>query len=204
MSKHFAYIRVSDRTQNEARQLDAIKDLQLDEIVVEKASGKNFIGREKYQAMKKQLRSGDRLTVLSIDRLGRNYTEISNEWDWLIKQGVAINVLDMPILNTQHASDDVTQKLIADIVLKLLSYVAEKERENTKVRQAQGIKAAKERGMKFGRPKLDVSELPKEFYKAANLLNKDEITPKEAINLSGLKRGTFYNYIKLIKAHQIL
>ena len=132
MSKHFAYIRVSDRTQNEARQLDVIKDLQLDEIVVEKASGKNFIGREKYQAMKKQLRSGDSLTVLSIDRLGRNYTEISNEWDWLIKRGVAINVLDMPILNTQHASDDVTQKLIADIVLKLLSYVAEKERENTR------------------------------------------------------------------------
>lgn len=101
MSKVFAYIRVSTREQNENRQLDALKDLNIDEIVVEKASGKNFVGREKYQQMKAQLREGDLLIIHSIDRFGRNYTEICKEWETLIDKGVDIQVLDMPILNTR-------------------------------------------------------------------------------------------------------
>ena len=130
MGKVFAYIRVSSREQNENRQIDSLKDLKIDEIIIEKASGKNFVGREKYQAMKAQLRSGDLVIVKSIDRFGRNYAQICKEWESLINIGVDIQVLDMPILNTRDNQNGLTGRLITDIVLKLLGYVAERERDN--------------------------------------------------------------------------
>lgn len=146
MAKTFAYIRVSAREQKEDRQIDSLNGLKVDEIIVEKASGKNFVGREKYQQMKAQLRNGDLLIVKSIDRLGRNYKQICSEWESLVNMGVDIQVLDMPILNTRNNQNGLTGSLITDIVLKLLSYVAERERDNIKTRQAEGIASAKSRG----------------------------------------------------------
>lgn len=132
MGKTFAYIRVSTREQKEDRQIDSLQGLNVDEIIVEKASGKNFISREKYQAMKAQLRNGDLVIVKSIDRFGRNYKQICSEWESLINMGIDIQVLDMPILNTRDNQNGLTGRLITDIVLKLLGYVAERERTNIK------------------------------------------------------------------------
>ena len=162
MAKIFAYIRVSTREQNENRQLDSLAGLKIDEIIIEKASGKNFVGREKYQQMKSQLRKGDLLIVKSIDRFGRNYSQICKEWESIINLGVDIQVLDMPILNTRDNQNGLTGRLITDIVLKLLGYVAERERYNIKTRQAEGIASAKSRGVKFGRP---LGEIPKDFIR---------------------------------------
>lgn len=150
MSKTFAYIRVSTREQNENRQLDSLTGFKVDEIFIEKASGKNFVGREKYQLMKSKLRKGDLLVVKSIDRFGRNYSQICKEWESIINMGVDIQVLDMPVLNTKNNKNGLTGKLITDIILKLLGYVAERERNNIRTRQFEGIASAKSRGVKFG------------------------------------------------------
>lgn len=166
MSKTFAYIRVSSKDQSENRQLDSLVGLKVDEVIVEKASGKNFVGREKYQQMKSQLRAGDLLIVKSIDRFGRNYTEICKEWESIINMGVDIQVLDMPILNTRDNQNGLTGRLITDIVLKLLGYVAERERDNIKTRQREGIDSALARGVKFGRP---TGEIPKDFVRCYEL-----------------------------------
>lgn len=120
MGKTFAYIRVSTREQKEDRQLDSLTGLKVDEVIIEKASGKNFTGREKYQQMKAKLRAGDLVIVKSIDRFGRNYTQICKEWESIINMGVDIQVLDMPILNTRDNQNGLTGRLITDIVLKLL------------------------------------------------------------------------------------
>ena len=120
MSKTFAYIRVSSKDQSENRQLDSLTGLNIDEVIVEKASGKNFVGRTKYQQMKSQLRAGDIVIVKSIDRFGRNYAEICKEWESIISMGVDIQVLDMPILNTRDNQNGLTGRLITDIVLKLV------------------------------------------------------------------------------------
>ena len=196
MSKIFAYIRVSTREQNENRQLDALKGLKIDEIIVEKASGKNFIGREKYQQMKAQLRAGDLLIIHSIDRFGRNYTEICKEWEGLIAKGVDIQVLDMPILNTRDNQNGLTGRLITDIVLKLLGYVAEKERTNIKTRQREGIDSALANGVKFGRPK---SEIPKDFIRAYELYKQGLIKVKDVMSMCNIAKSTFYKYEKSIK-----
>ena len=160
MGKVFSYIRCSHVSQNEQRQIDALKGIEVDEIVIEKASGKNFIGRAKYQELKSKLRPQDLLIIKSIDRFGRNYSEICKEWESIINMGVDIQVLDMPILNTRDNVNGLTGKLITDIVLKLLGYVAQRERENIKTRQAEGIASAKAKGTKFGRPS---GEIPKDF-----------------------------------------
>ena len=191
MSKVFAYIRVSTREQNENRQLDALKGLKIDEIIVEKASGKNFVGREKYQQMKAQLRAGDLLIIHSIDRFGRNYTEICKEWETLIDKGVDIQVLDMPILNTRDNQNGLTGRLITDIVLKLLGYVAEKERTNIKTRQTEGIKSAIANGVKFGRPK---SEIPKDFIRAYEFYKQGLIKVKDVMSMCNIAKSTFYKY----------
>ena len=191
MSKVFAYIRVSTREQNENRQLDALKDLKIDEIIVEKASGKNFVGREKYQQMKSQLRDGDLLIIHSIDRFGRNYTEICKEWEELIAKGVDIQVLDMPILNTRDNQNGLTGRLITDIVLKLLGYVAEKERTNIKTRQREGIDSALKNGIKFGRPK---GEIPKDFIRAYELYKQGLIKVKDVMSMCNIAKSTFYKY----------
>ena len=196
MGKTFAYIRVSSRDQSENRQLDSLKGLKIDEIIIEKASGKNFVGREKYQQMKSQLRSSDLLIVKSIDRFGRNYTQICKEWESIINMGVDIQVLDMPILNTRDNQNGLTGRLITDIILKLLGYVAERERDNIKTRQAEGIASAKSRGVKFGRP---TSELPKDFIRCYELYKQGLIKVKDVMSMCNIAKSTFYNYAQSIK-----
>ncbi|MBS6603049.1 MAG: recombinase family protein [Brachyspira sp.] len=196
MSKIFAYIRVSSREQNENRQIDSLKDLKIDEIIIEKASGKNFVGREKYQQMKSQLRCGDLVIVKSIDRFGRNYTQICKEWESLINMGIDIQVLDMPILNTRDNQNGLTGQLITDIVLKLLGYVAECERDNIKTRQAEGIASAKSRGVKFGRP---TSEIPKDFIRCYELYKNGLIKVKDVMSMCNIAKSTFYKYAESIK-----
>lgn len=196
MSKTFAYIRVSTREQNENRQLDSLQGLNIDEIIIEKASGKNFIGREKYQAMKAQLRAGDLVIVKSIDRFGRNYTQICKEWESIINMGVDIQVLDMPILNTRDNSNGLTGRLITDIVLKLLGYVAERERDNIKTRQREGIDSAHARGVKFGRP---TGEIPNDFIRAYELYQQGLIKVKDVMNMCNIAKSTFYKYAESIK-----
>ena len=197
MAKTFAYIRVSTREQNENRQLDSLQGLKIDEIIVEKASGKNFVGREKYQEMKSKLRAGDLVIVKSIDRFGRNYSQICKEWESITNMGVDIQVLDMPILNTRNNQNGLTGRLITDIVLKLLGYVAERERENIKTRQAEGIASAKSRGVKFGRPLLDV---PKDFIRAYELYQNGLIKVKDVMSMCNIAKSTFYKYAKSIKS----
>ena len=197
MAKTFAYIRVSTREQNENRQLDSLQGLKIDEIIVEKASGKNFVGREKYQEMKSKLRAGDLVIVKSIDRFGRNYSQICKEWESLVNTGVDIQVLDMPILNTRNNENGLTGRLITDIVLKLLGYVAEREREYIKTRQAEGIASAKSRGVKFGRPLLDV---PKDFIRAYELYQNGLIKVKDVMSMCNIAKSTFYKYAQSIKS----
>ena len=153
----YAYIRISSSDQNLDRQYEAIKkwekenNLVVDEIFEDKQSGKNF-ERENYQKMKSLLKEGDLIVVKSIDRLGRNYDMIIEEWANITKNIKSdIVVMDMPLLDTREKNDNLTGKLISDIVLQLLSYVAQIERENIKQRQAEGIKIAKEKGVHFGR-----------------------------------------------------
>lgn len=197
MGKTFAYIRVSTREQKEDRQLDSLAGLKIDEVIIEKASGKNFTGREKYQLMKSQLRTGDLVIVKSIDRFGRNYAQICKEWESIINMGVDIQVLDMPILNTRNNQNGLTGRLITDIVLKLLGYVAERERENIKTRQAEGIASAKSRGVKFGRP---VSELPKDFIRCYELYTQGLVKVKDVMSMCNIKRSTFFKYAQSIKS----
>ena len=197
MSKTFAYVRCSHRSQNEQRQLDALQGLDVDEVIVEKASGKNFVGRAKYQEMKSKLRSQDLLIIKSIDRFGRNYSEICKEWESIINMGVDIQVLDMPILNTRDNVNGLTGKLITDIVLKLLGYVAQRERENIKTRQAEGIASAKAKGTKFGRPS---SEIPKDFIRAYDLYKQGFIKVKDVMSMCNIKRSTFFKYAQSIKS----
>ena len=197
MGKTFAYIRVSTREQNENRQLDSLQGLNIDEIIIEKASGKNFVGRAKYQQMKAQLRAGDLVIVKSIDRFGRNYAEICKEWENIINMGVDIQVLDMPILNTRDNQNGLTGRLITDIVLKLLGYVAERERENIKTRQREGIDSALARGVKFGRP---TSEIPKDFIRCYELYKQGLIKVKDVMSMCKIGRSTFFKYAQSIKS----
>lgn len=197
MGKTFAYIRVSTREQKEDRQIDSLQALKVDEIIIEKASGKNFISRDKYQQMKAQLRSGDLVIVKSIDRFGRNYKHICSEWESLVNMGVDIQVLDMPILNTRDNQNGLTGRLITDIVLKLLGYVAEKERNNIKTRQREGIDSALKRGVKFGRP---TSELPKDFIRCYELYQQKLIKVKDVMSMCNIAKSTFYKYAESIKS----
>ena len=196
MSKVFAYIRVSTREQKEDRQLDALKGIAVDEIIIEKASGKNFVGREKFQQLKSNLRAGDLLIVHSIDRFGRNYTQICKEWESLIDKDIDIQVLDMPILNTRDNQTGLTGRLISDIILKLLGYVAEKERTSIKTRQREGIDSAHARGVKFGRP---TAEIPSDFIRSYELYKQGLIKIKDVMSMCGIARSTFYKYADSIK-----
>ena len=194
MSKTFAYIRVSTREQKEDRQIDALQGYNIDEIIIEKASGKNFISRDEYLLMKSKMREGDLLIIHSIDRLGRNYKQICSEWEALTKNGIDIQVLDMPILNTRENKNGLTGELICDIVLKLLGYVAERERDLIRERQREGIESAKKRGnVKFGRPK---AQIPDTFKKAYKLYKDKSITLKEAMAMTNMPKSTFYDYVK--------
>lgn len=188
-SSTYGYVRVSTQEQNEARQLAAMREFGVAEenIVVEKLSGKDF-KRPCYQRLVKKLQEGDVLVIKSIDRLGRNYTEILDQWSVITKkQRAAVVVLDMPLLDTRQGHD-LTGTLIADIVLQLLSYVAQTERENIRQRQSEGIAAAKANGVRFGRERRI---LPDSFEELRQAWRDSKITLREAAETCGIPKSTF-------------
>lgn len=191
----YGYARVSAKDQNLARQLDALAAFPIKQqnIFADKASGKDF-NRPEYRRLKERLQPGDVLVVKSIDRLGRNYEEILEEWRTVTKVlSCAIVVIDIPLLDTRETKQSITGVLIADIVLQLLSYVAQVERENTRQRQAEGIAAAKERGVRFGRPP---KKRPKNYEATKAAFNVGTITRKEAAQRMRVGVTTFEKWMK--------
>ncbi len=191
----YAYIRVSTKQQNIDRQYEEIKALSIDDkyIYIDKESGKDF-DRTKYQNLIKKLKKDDLLIIKSIDRLGRNYQMILEEWARITKTiGADIKVLDMPLLDTRIEGKNLVGKFISDIVLQVLSFVAENERINIKQRQAEGIRIAKEKGVKFGRPKV---KLPVNTNEILNKYINKELKHDEATKLIGVSRGTFFSLVK--------
>lgn len=196
-SKTFGYCRVSSTDQKEDRQLEAMLELGINErdIFVDKCSGKNF-DRPQYQALKIQLREGDVLVIKSIDRLGRNYKQICEEWREITREIKAnIKVLDMPVLDTTR-TEGLIGEVISDIVLQLLSYVAEQERAFIKQRQAEGIKLAKEKGKRLGKPPIEYPENWDNVYK---VWESGAITAREAMKQLNLKPTSFYKLAKKYK-----
>jgi len=190
----YGYARVSTRGQKEDRQLAALTQFGVEEarIVVEKQSGKDF-DRPLYKALVEKMDARDVLVVKSIDRLGRNYEEILEQWAYLTKvREISIVVLDMPLLDTREGRD-LTGTLVADIVLQLLSYVAQTERDFMRQRQAEGIKAAKERGVRFGRERID---MPPGFVCLAEDWWEGCVSASDAGKLMGISRDTFLRRAK--------
>lgn len=194
MSKVYGYIRVSSADQNEDRQLVALRSCKVPEcnLFVDKQSGKDF-ERPEYRRMLRRLKRDDLLYVKNIDRLGRNYGEILEQWRLLTKEkGVDIVVLDMPLLDTRSGKD-LMGTFIADLVLQILSFVAQNERENIRQRQAEGIAAAKARGVPFGRPALP---LPENFEQVVSSWRNKEIDFASALQQTGMRPATFYRRLK--------
>lgn len=193
-SKIFGYCRVSSKDQNLDRQIEAMRALSIDErdIFAEKQSGKDT-DRPQYQALRASLRAGDTLVIHSLDRLGRNYDDIKQEWQYITKEVKAhIRVLDMPILDTTNAQTDLIGRVIVDVVLDLLGFVAETERAKIKERQAQGIKIAKEKG-KFKKTKIQAPQGFKEkFMDAAN----GKTTHTAVMRELNLNKTTYYRIAK--------
>lgn len=190
----YGYIRVSTKDQNEARQIHAMREFGIaaENMVIEKQSGKDF-QRPCYQELLSRLRPGDVLVIKSIDRLGRNYSEILEQWAHLTKTlNAAIVVLDMPLLDTRQERD-LTGRLIADIVLQLLSYVAETERQNIRQRQAEGIQAARQRGGQLGRKAIN---LPPHFAELAGAWRQGELSSRAAAERLGISHQTFLRRTK--------
>ena len=193
-SKVFGYGRVSSKDQNIERQLLAFKEYKIDErdIYIDKQSGKDF-DRSNYNVLKNVLRENDLLVIKSIDRLGRNYSMIIEEWKDITKNIKAdIVVIDMPLLDTRN-NKDLLGTFISDLVLQILSYVAEQERSFIKQRQKEGIENAKNKGIKFGRPRI---EKPSNFDMVVNKWKNKELKSKEAMEILGLKPNSFYNLLK--------
>lgn len=199
--RKFFYGRVSTKDQNPERQIDAAKELNISEeyIFIDKASGKDF-KRPEYQLLKRMLREGDILYIKSLDRLGRNKQMILDEWQDLIKVKKAdVVILDMPLLDTtKYKNMNGLETLITDLVLQLLSYMAEDERIRIKQRQEEGIKIALNKGIKFGRRKI---ELPTEFEMIYRKWKEEEITAVQAMQMLNMKRNTFYRRIKEYEAN---
>lgn len=197
----YGYARVSSKEQNLERQIKELKGAGVEErnILMDKQSGKDF-NRKSYNLLvgtdttAPLLREGDVLTVYSIDRLGRNYTEIMKQWQYITQEIKAdIRVLDMPLLDTRNNGDSLDSRFVADLVLQILSYVAQKERENIKVRQSQGIAVAKEHGKHLGRP---AAEFPDNWEAVYNEWKSHNITAVQAMKQTNLKKNTFYNLVK--------
>lgn len=193
--RKFGYIRVSSKTQNEARQRDAlIKERVLErDIFIDKQSGKDF-SRPAYQKMIQSLQQGDEIIILDLDRLGRNYSEMAREWFHITNEiGCDIRVLNCPLLNTAQEEKNLNNRLIANLTFQILSYVAEHEREDIKRRQKEGIESAKAKGVKFGRTKIPK---PANFDEIHNRVLLGEITNKQAMSELGLKVNTYYAFVK--------
>lgn len=200
--KTYAYARVSARDQNLGRQIAAFIEFGVDErhIFSDKKSGKDF-ERKEYKKLIGKIKAGDLLVIKSIDRLGRNYEQIITEWAYITNTiGADILVLDMPLLDTRTKADTLVGKFISDIVLQVLSFVAENERENIRERQADGIRIAKQNGVKFGRPRRKYSE---EFIGVANDYIRKRISSRAAMDLLGLKQNNFYYHIRQIKNQSV-
>ena len=197
MSSIYGYVRVSSKDQNEKRQIIAMKEANVAEknIYVDKQSGKDF-NRPQYKALVKKLREDDLIYIKSIDRLGRNYDEILNQWRILTKEKkVDIVVIDMPLLDTRRGKD-LMGTFIADLVLQLLSFISENERKTIKERQREGIEAAKQRGVKFGRPQ---KPLPENFEQLYSLWETKEISVAEIARQCDITPATVYNRAKKIR-----
>ncbi|MCU7713080.1 recombinase family protein [Priestia megaterium] len=193
-NRRFGYIRVSSRDQNEGRQLQLMQEVGISprDIFIDKQSGKNF-NREQYQLLKRMIRKGDILYIHSLDRFGRNKEEILQEWNAITKEIEAdIVVLDMPLLDTTQYKDSLGT-FIADLVLQILSWMAQEERDRIRKRQREGIDVALTKGISFGRPKAQVSE---EFIEAYNRWKQKEITAVQAMKEANVKKTTFYKLVK--------
>lgn len=192
--RKFGYIRVSSKDQNEGRQMESMKNQGLDErdIFIDKQSGKDF-NRVNYQLLKRIIRKGDILYIHSLDRFGRNKEEILQEWNDITKNILAdIIVLDMPLLDTTQYKDSMGT-FIADLVLQILSWMAQEERDRIRKRQREGIDVALEKGIKFGRPRIETSE---SFAQVYNEWKSGDITAVYAMNQLGIKKTTFYKLVK--------
>ena len=196
-SKHFFYGRISSRSQSKARQLNCITEnnLNIDErdIFFDVKSGKNF-NREQYLLLKHVIRAGDVIFVKSLDRFGRNYQEILEEWRDITSKGVDIVVLDMPLLDTRQ-NKDLLGNFISNLILEILSYVSEQERIFIKERQRSGIIAAKQRNVKFGAPKIEIDFNSHEFQNLYRSWKNKQIKTKYFMNTLGLKPNSFYRRI---------
>lgn len=191
---NYAYARVSTAGQNLSRQIEEFKKYEIDRLYCEKESGKSFKNRAEYLKLRKSIKSGDTLYIMSIDRLGRNYQQILEEWQYLTtKKNADIIVCDMPILSTKNNVEGLDGRFISQLVLQILAYVAEKEREKIKERQAQGIQIAMANGVKFGRPKKDVPSNSNEIIQ--KYLNR-EITNIQASQMIGVAKGQFFRLVR--------
>lgn len=191
--KKYAYVRVSSKDQNEDRQILALKeyDIPKKNIYMDKLSGKDF-ERPAYKKLLRKLKEGDILYIKSIDRLGRNYSEIIEHWRIITKvKKTYIEVLDMPLLTTNKENSDLTGTFIADLVLQILSYVAQTERENIRQRQQEGIAAAKLKGVRFGRPTLNI---PEDFTMVLNKYRKGIISSRLAAKHLDVSQNTFLRW----------
>lgn len=190
----YGYVRVSSTDQNEERQLIALREKGVDDknVYMDKQSGKDF-DRPQYKKLLRKMKQGDLLYILSIDRLGRNYEEIQSQWRVLTKEkGIDICVIDMPLLDTRQGKD-LMGTFIADLVLQILSFVAQSERENIRKRQEQGIAAAKAKGVKFGRPE---KEVPDNFARLVSDWEKKKIPLSEILKQCDMSEATFYRRLR--------
>lgn len=193
----YGYVRVSSTDQNEDRQIIALREAAVPRknIFMDKQSGKDF-DRPSYKKLVRKLKAGDLLYILSIDRLGRNYEEIQRQWRALTKEiGVDICVLDMPLLDTRNGKD-LMGTFIADLVLQILSFVAQSERENIRKRQAEGIAAAKAKGVKFGRPG---KKMPDDFGEIVHEWEQKRLSFEEVLNKCSMSKATFYRRLREYK-----
>lgn len=192
--KTFAYIRVLSEEQNEARQIEMMKAEGIHErdMFIDKASEKNF-NRPKYQLLKQMVREGDTVVFDSITRMGRNMNEIMSEYEWFVQNGIQLRFIKEPMINTSNEQDDIVKQTIQKIILTLLSAFAEKEREEIRNRQAEGIAVAKKQGVKFGRPTIPI---PKDWEKYYKRWKAGEITAVQFMDAMCMKKATFYRKVK--------
>ncbi|MGG3641441.1 recombinase family protein [Bacillus gobiensis] len=195
--KRFGYIRVSSNDQNEDRQVETMKKEGIDDrdVFVEKMSGQSF-ERPKYQLLKQLVREGDEIVFDSITRMGRTMNETLKEYEWFVENGVSLKFIKEPMINTSNEQEDIIKQAIQRVILTVLAAFAEKERIDIKIRQAEGIKAAKAKGKHLGRPKAVITP---EFEQAYKKWSMKEISAVEAIKMANMSKTTFYRKVKELK-----